>query len=290
MTFKSQVADLLVVGFGNIFYIISYTCSFIKNKSIPIFIKAEKNISEKTYNDALAAVNYLNFNNFNINFLSDEKIFKNGIELPNAIALNDNSNNTYIINKTIKGQCNFFTENIMITCKNLPVFFKNYNLINNKFYKLFKQIKNEEKYIVINVRRGEKLNIPKYLITTPEMYFDFIKNNSDKKIIFVSDDIEWCKKNFKNYNNILFNEYNEKDKILMDQFIMFNSYELIINVDCTFSHIPHLLKDNKIRKLKLLVKKELYEYVVNNKASRYNIIKNYYLKNNLLDECVLIGV
>jgi len=281
---------LAVVGFGNIIYIFGYTCSFIKNKSIPIFIKIDKNVCEKTYNDALIAVNYFNFNNFNINILTDEKMFKNGIELPNVNALNDNSQNTYIINKTINGQCHFFHEKIMIICKNLPISFKDYDSIKNKFYNLFNQINKDEKYIAINVRRGEKLNIPKYLIASADTYHKIINDNLDKKIIFVSDDIQWCQENFSKYDNVIFNTYNESDKIVMDQFIMHNSYELIINSDCTFSHMPHLMKDNKIRKLTLLVKKSLYNYTINNEMSRYNVIKNYYLKNKLLDEFIVFGV
>ena len=277
-------------GFGNVMYIIGYTCSLINNKLIPIFVKIDKNKNQKTYNDVLTIINYYNFNNFNINVLTNETLLQNQIDLPFNKNLNDNSNNTYVIKTHIKGSYSFFSSYTMIPCKELPISFKNYDYINNKFFNLFNQIKQDEKYIAINVRRGDKLNLKKWLITTQDAYFKFINDNLDKKIIFVSDDIQWCKENFNNYNNVLFNEYNENDKVLIDQFIMYNSYELIINSDCTFSHIPHLTKNNKIRKLRILVSKKGYEITLNNKLSRYNVIKNYYLKNNLLDECSLIGV
>ena len=72
----------------------------------------------------------------------------------------------------------------------------------------------EGKKTSIHVRRGEYLKYPNHHPTQTLKYFEdsveALKDKTDKIIVF-SDDIPWCKENFK-FDNIVYIE-NEKDYI-----------------------------------------------------------------------------
>ena len=148
--------DFHSTGYGNIVYIIGYILSNINNSNIPIYIKIDK-LYKKTYTDIFCAINYLKFGNFKILLLEPTENQKltntNIINIDNLKYLNDNSKNTYIINKNLKDVKHFFYYDKIIRCfQNLNIDFKKEkeNILKQYITSKFKDI---EKSIIINVRR-----------------------------------------------------------------------------------------------------------------------------------------
>jgi hypothetical protein len=137
--------------------------------------------------------------------------------------------------------------NVVIPVYNFPFYFVESNIETDNFFidgffqneKYFVKHRNEilkafeipktiefiikEKYGVlldkrltsIHVRRGDYVRLPDHHpVQTIDYYLDSAKILSDKTDLYVifSDDIEWCKENFKNITNIVYIE-NEKDYI-----------------------------------------------------------------------------
>ena len=84
------------VGFGNIICIIGLLLDFIDDYTRKIYIKVDKNISKKTYNDTLNIINNLKFGNFDVSLHND---IDNLIEIDDILKLNDKSNYDYILSK-----------------------------------------------------------------------------------------------------------------------------------------------------------------------------------------------
>ena len=109
---------------------------------------------------------------------------------------------------------------------------------------------------------GDKLNNRyrnRFLIVGPNTYHEIIKNNLNKEIIFISDDINWCKENFNQYNNVKFFDDNIKNKLIYDQYIMANCETLVFNLDSSFSNVPFFIKNNKIKNAIIIVSDATYE-------------------------------
>jgi hypothetical protein len=89
-------------------------------------------------------------------------------------------------------------------------------------------IKNNEKLTVVHVRRGDYLNKLDFHAPCNINYYQSAMNKiGEGNFVFVSDDINWCKENFKNHN-IFFSDFNSEihDLYLItkcDNIIMSNS-------------------------------------------------------------------
>lgn len=70
------------------------------------------------------------------------------------------------------------------------------------------EAKEEEGLCGIHVRRGDYLNNPAYINLNMDYYFKAINVVKSKKYLIFSDDIEWCKKNFKGDKFLFSNETN----------------------------------------------------------------------------------
>ncbi len=56
---------------------------------------------------------------------------------------------------------------------------------------------NAEDCVSVHIRRGDYVNIPQYHpLCTKEYYKEAMSKFKDRKFLFISDDIEWCKKTF----------------------------------------------------------------------------------------------
>ncbi|ATZ80616.1 alpha-1,2-fucosyltransferase [Bodo saltans virus] len=79
------------------------------------------------------------------------------------------------------------------------------NEIEEKIKSEFKKISNNTITISIHVRRGDYLKLSDYHLNLPLSYYktaiDYM-NADDVTFLIFSDDIEWCKENFKGVNNI----------------------------------------------------------------------------------------
>ena len=118
----------------------------------------------------------------------------------------------------------------------------NNNIIKDILNK-FPNIKNS---ICINIRRGDKLTMPKFTILDKTYIYKIINEYKNTDIIFVSDDIEWCKKYFSKYKNVKFVEHinTNLNPIIYDLTILTLCKHLIIDMECTFSHWGALLNNH----------------------------------------------
>jgi hypothetical protein len=274
------------VGFGNIICIIGLLLDFINDHTRKIYIKVDKNISKKTYNDTLNIINNLKFGNFDISLYND---IDNLIEIDDILKLNDKSNNDYILSKRhVKNVENgFYHATTYKKCKKLNISFKNEDKILS-FLKyddinIFNLI--HKKFVVINIRRNEKLNLDNYLIVDKLTCENIINSMKNEKILFISDDINWCFDNFSKYDNVYFYNCKTEDKPIIDQYILHKSSIFFGNLDCSFSTIPLTLSTNNIKDYYFFCKNDQYEYELNNKYSRFNFFKN----SELCDRMFLIG-
>lgn len=97
-------------------------------------------------------------------------------------------------------------------------YFKKYeNIIRNDF-KFKKEITDivipyisklnkDNNLVSIHIRRGDYVNLQQYHpLCTIEYYKNSMSQFINHKFLIFSDDIEWCKNNFKNENNIIYSE------------------------------------------------------------------------------------
>lgn len=76
--------------------------------------------------------------------------------------------------------------------------------------------KNLENYCSIHVRRNDYLSQSDYYNVMPKEYFDKAIQNTDcKEFLIFSDDHDWCKENFKEYNISIVNLSDWEEFILM---------------------------------------------------------------------------
>ena len=132
-------------------------------------------------------------------------------------------------------------------------YFNEYNcssslLINNEdilkdILNKFPNIKNS---ICINIRRSDKLIMPRFTILDKTYIYKIINEYKNTDIIFVSDDIEWCKKYFSKYKNVKFVEHinTNLNPIIYDLTVLTLCKHLIVDMQCTFSHWGILLNNN----------------------------------------------
>jgi len=82
-------------------------------------------------------------------------------------------------------------------------------------FKLDTNIVTDEKSLVVQVRRTDFLNNKNFNVCDKNWYDNAIKLFPNcENIFFVSDDIDWCEKNFKNLNNnLFFLNLNEKETL-----------------------------------------------------------------------------
>lgn len=101
-------------------------------------------------------------------------------------------------------------------------------IIKREVLSFIEKIKNDKKITVIHVRRGDYMNLPDFHAPCNIAYYTSAMGKiGDSSFIFVSDDINWCKENFK-IDNVFFSDFNSEihDLFLMtqcDNIIMSNS-------------------------------------------------------------------
>lgn len=92
--------------------------------------------------------------------------------------------------------------------KNLFYFSEQNKEIIEQYFK--NNIKNDKPITSVHIRRGDYLLFSNvHLVCTLEYYNKAIKNIGDSNFVFVSDDIEWVKENFKS-ENYYFSEFNDE--------------------------------------------------------------------------------
>ena len=109
-------------------------------------------------------------------------------------------------------------------------------------YKIIKRYPNLHQMTSIHVRRGDYLDYPDH---HPNLTMDYYKRAMDileGPYIICSDDIEWCKENFKDFSNITFVEDNWKD--IYDMILMSYCKSHII-ANSSFSWWSAWLSGNK---------------------------------------------
>lgn len=274
------------VGFGNIICIIGLSLSYIKDQSIPIYVKIDKDLCEKTYNDTLNIINNFQFGKFSISLLNDS--IDNLIEIDDVLKVNDDSENNYVIRKRKMKNCHgFYHAKTYSICKNLNITFKNItkieNIIKNENLEIFNLIQND--FIVINIRRNEKLKMDNYLIVNESICKNIIENSFPHKILFISDDIPWCKECFSKYSNVYFYNSLSFEKPIIDQYVLHKAKYFYGNLDSSFSSVPLTISTNKIMMYIFFCKNKEYQYERTNEYSRFNFFK----KSNLCEKMFLLG-
>ena len=110
--------------------------------------------------------------------------------------------------------------------------------------------------ICINIRRGDKLKRKwrtcwdgrgrGFLIVNAKSVKNIIKENKNNPIIFVSDDIKWCKKHFSKYKNVKFLDKCYGDnKVMTDMYALSMCSRIYGDHSCTFSQLGVILNPNR---------------------------------------------
>lgn len=81
--------------------------------------------------------------------------------------------------------------------------------------------------IAMHIRRGDKVDNPRYKILTKEYYYNALKLLPEKDIYIFSDDILWCKKHFPGYTYV--------DLEVLDCFHLMRSCRYKVIANSTFS-------------------------------------------------------
>ncbi len=247
---KILIYMLLIVqpkgGFGNILFIIANGIALSKKNNMYLAINSEyedkrKNVKEyKFFNNMKYIkksdiviknkINYFNENGFQF---QDIKLKKHYINIIDGYFQSFRYFNEYI--NEIK-----------------DLLYKNIELELNEMKELYNNITNNNKTIMIHMRRGDYVNLQHvHPVQTDEYYLkgiDIIKENNKEnyKLIIFSDDIEYCINNkmYENYDVYYVKEENvEKSFLLMtfcDNFIISNS---------SLSLLAYYFRDNKDAKL-----------------------------------------
>ena len=90
--------------------------------------------------------------------------------------------------------------------------------IDNLLEKKYKSIIHKEDVVSVHIRRGDYLKFSDYHANMGSDYYAEAMNRfpSSSTFVFFSDDIEWCKENFKGENNIFI----EKQEDVLDLYLM----------------------------------------------------------------------
>lgn len=105
-----------------------------------------------------------------------------------------------------------------------------FNEIQEDVYKIFKldsPTKINDDYVVLQIRRTDYVYTKSHLVCDVNWYYRALQNFENiKKVVFVSDDLTWCKNNFTNLSKeLIFLELNEKETLGFLQ----NSKNIIIS-------------------------------------------------------------
>lgn len=116
--------------------------------------------------------------------------------------------------------------------------------INNFIYKKYEDVLNKQS-VSLHVRRGNYKTLNEYHnLLSPDYYYEALKQFKNHKILIFSDDIEYCKNIFSNYNCI----YIENDFDLHDLYLMsLCNHNIIAN--STFSWWGAWLNKNENKKI-----------------------------------------
>jgi Glycosyl transferase family 11 len=204
---------------NNIFSKLNFIYDIFDNKKIYDYIFKEEDIIKYYKDNNLTPIKYSDLSNFNDNFILTEF----------------NTNYIDIINYQ-KELCDLFI---------------NEEVINEIRIKYNKYLNNS---VSLNIRRGDFLHFFKNRIESVDYYLDGIKEIEKKKqidnILVVSDDIPWCKENFKDNRNIFIEEEDYLQLYLM------TLCENFIVSDSTFSWWGVFLNKNEN---KIVIYKNEYE-------------------------------
>lgn len=110
----------------------------------------------------------------------------------------------------------------------------------NKYRKYIDQTVQKHEYTIIHVRRGDFLhpgNIEVHPTMSKEYYLSCMDMLPGEKFMFISDDIEWCKKNFSEFPNVYFSD--SKDSI--EDFKLLLGAKNIIFGNSTYAYFGSLL-------------------------------------------------
>ncbi len=101
-----------------------------------------------------------------------------------------------------------------------------------------------EKFTAVHVRRGDYLNFPDtYTLLPKEYYESAMKLFPGSLFVFISDDIEWCKNNFRG-PNILFSVYDD-----IADFNLIRGADNVIMANSSFSWCGAWLNTNNNKKI-----------------------------------------
>jgi len=124
--------------------------------------------------------------------------------------------------------------------------FKN-KIINSTITKLNKLDVDYKKATAIHIRRGDYVGLPDaYPLQSVEYYQEALKNIGSKDVIVFSDDIAWCKNNFKStsFTNFVFADMNQQHTLCAMTMVS----DLVI-ANSTFSWWGAWLNENKNKRV-----------------------------------------
>ena len=136
----------------------------------------------------------------------------------------------------------------------------------------------------IHVRRADYLegnNINAYPLPSIDYYQTCIDEQNLNYIYVFSDDIDWCKKNFKNYNNKNFIFVEESDPYI--SLYMMSQLNIAIIANSTFSWWGAWLNSNK-KKIVYCPKIWIYENFL---KSQYNITLEEHIKDLICENWII---
>ena len=74
-----------------------------------------------------------------------------------------------------------------------------------------------------------------FLIVNAKSMKKIIDSHKYDPILFVSDDIKWCKKHFSSYKNVDFLEDEYHNKVITDMMVLSMCKSVFGDYDCTFT-------------------------------------------------------
>jgi hypothetical protein len=124
----------------------------------------------------------------------------------------------------------------------------NFTMIDEKNIDIIKKM-NKHNSVSIHIRRGDYINNSIYEDICTLAYYnkaiEYIYNEVDKPIFYIfSNDIPWVKENFKNNNEFIYIDWNERENSYQDLLLMSNCKHNII-ANSSFSWWGAFLNKNK---------------------------------------------
>ena len=267
-----DLSSCKTAGLGNLLFFIYYLYFSCKkyNKELIIYSPKLNNFYQQNLLNII--ISYFNFFNFSIFFIDSHDFVENDFidVIDFSILENENINKIYYINPVLSKIKNY--KYSLISLKNIYNFLKEYNyqdklLQNNENIKqdILKKYPNIQNSICINIRRGDKLNIPRFPIIDKTYFYQILKKYENETKIFVSDNINWCKNYFQNFKNVQFVEHKDfqENSIIYDLIVLSLCKHLIIDLSCTFSLWGYLLNNNVNKELTIMNNEYNLNYLSN---------------------------